>query len=324
LSIKFLTWNLENFFVAPSSIGLYNSAKETSKIKAIAEVIKTSQPDVMFLTEVGGEESLEVFNKEYLDNKYQVSFMPTNSNRGIDLGYMISKDFIKDRNLEIKQFSHVTEPLDFIYPHDVAKNKQAVLAGRKPTRKSEKLSRDLAELYLIDQETRTPLLILLGVHLKSKLDKEGIDWHGSRRRGAECKYVIKHYRELSRRYNEEVPIFITGDFNGEAHSKTCEPELAEIYKETTLADFTDALELDREDCYSFAGFDKHKKGFGLQLDYFFIPKKWHHLLTKNGSGVLRYKNPEGGVFPLPQTPGARHALPSDHYPLIIEFSSLKV
>ncbi len=321
MSIKFLTWNLENFFIAPSSIGPFNSLKETSKVEAITKIIKENSPDVMFLTEVGGEESLELFNQKYLDNDYIVSFMPTNSNRGIDLGYMISKRFMKNRNLELKQFSHKREPLDFIYPHDIAKNKALVLAGKKPTQKSEKLSRDLAELYFIEKDHRSPLFIILGVHLKSKLDKEGIDWHGSRRRGAECKYVVNHYRELKERYDQKVPIFITGDFNGEAHKLICEPELAELYKETDLIDFTDALELNREDCYSFAGFDKNKKVFGLQLDYFFIPTKWSRFLNKEGSGVLRYKNPEGGVYPLPQTPGARHALPSDHYPLIVEFSS---
>jgi len=320
LSLKFLTWNLENFFLAPSSIGLRNSAKEPAKVDAIAEIIKEASADVIFLTEIGGEESLELFNKQYLDSCYEVSFLPTNSNRGIDLGYLVSKSFLERENLEIKQFSHVKEPLDFIYPHDVAKNKASVLAGRKPTRKSEKISRDLAELYLINKESRSPLFIILGVHLKSKLDKEGIDWHGSRRRKAECLYALNHYRDLNERYDGEVPIFITGDFNGEAHLKKCEPELAVIYHETDLMDFTDALGLEREDCFSFSGFDRNKKSFGLQLDYFFVSKKWHPYLNKKGSGVLRYKNPEGGVFPLPQTPGARHALPSDHYPLIIEFS----
>jgi endonuclease/exonuclease/phosphatase family metal-dependent hydrolase len=320
LSLKFLTWNLENFFLAPSSISLHNSAKDPAKITIIAEIMKEARPDVMFLTEVGGEESLVLLNKKYLDDRYQVSFLPTNSNRGIDLGYLVSKDFLEKQNLEIKQFSHIKEPLDFIYPHDVAKNKAMVLAGRKPTKKSERISRDLAELYLINRETRSPLFIILGVHLKSKLDKEGIDWHGSRRRKAECLYTINHYRELTERYGGEIPIFITGDFNGEAHLRNCEPELADIYRDTQLMDFTDALSLDREDCYSFSGFDRSKKSFGVQLDYFFVSKKWHHYLEKAGSGVLRYKNPEGGVFPLPQTPGARHALPSDHYPLIIEFS----
>ncbi len=317
--IKFTTWNLENFFIRPSLKYPHRILKLENKVQKIAEVLQSLSSDFLFLTEVGGAEDLRHFNESYLDDEYEVFFKKGNSNRGIELGLLAKKETLKERNWEVKIVSHAQCPISFLYPHEVKENKLAIKNGFLPAHKGHKMSRDLLQVEVYAKDKRdTPVFILLGVHFKSKLDKEGIDWNGQRRRQAESRYTSEVYEKLNLRYHGKVPIFLTGDFNGEAHGQKREPEFRDLYA-LNLEDFSEELDLPEDHRYTFIGMDKQKKPVGLQLDYFFMPQSFGKFLNRDESGFYRYISDTGEVYPIPQNPGAKFALPSDHYPIVISF-----
>jgi len=322
LSIKFLTWNLENFFLLATSSAT-TPLKPKEKVETIAKVFKDINPDIAFLTEVGGKESLDHFNEIFLNEEYEVLLKKGNSNRGIENGYLIKKTFLDKYKLIFDYKSHANKPINFLYPHEHLENKKVLNQGYRKKYHSHKMSRDLADLRffkLEDQNKRQPIFIFLGVHLKSKLDKDGIDWQGTKRRRAEMAYTVEQVQKLKSRYHDLTPIFLTGDFNGECHQDRKDPEFVELIRVEDFLDFTEQLNLPREECFSFIGIDKARKPFGVQLDYFFLNKASSHYLIKQGCGFYRYKNDTGAIFPTPQNPGARFALPSDHYPLVTEWT----
>lgn len=322
MNIKFLTWNLENFFLLPATSGTY-FPKPKEKVQAIANVFKDIEPDIAFLMEVGGLASLDHFNEKFLNEDYRVFLKKGNSNRGIEIGYLIKRSFLKRHNVLADLIGHANKPINFLYPHEHQQNKKALIKGQKHRHHSHRMSRDLAELRLYHQEDcnkEHPLLIFLGVHLKSKLDKDGIDWQGTKRRKAELSYCLDIYQKREKEFRGQCPLFFTGDFNGECHKTKLDPEFSELAQISGLWDFTDHLNFPREECASFIGMDKAKKPFPLQLDYFFYHERWNNFIDAAHSGFYRYRNDEGMPFPLPQNPGARFALPSDHYPLVTTWS----
>ncbi len=326
MSLKFLTWNLENFFLLPATSATYNP-KPKEKVEAIAQVFKELTPDIAFVMEVGGLASLDHFNEHYLNEKYRVFLKRGNSNRGIEVGYLIKRSFLKKYDLIADLISHSHKPINFLYPHEHQENKKALIKGHKNRHHSHRMSRDLAELRLYqksDGQKERPVAIFLGAHLKSKLDRDGIDWQGTKRRRAELKYCLDIYQKRENTFHGKCPLFLTGDFNGECHQQKLDPEfqdLAHLSDEKGLVlDFSDHLGLAREECVSFIGMDKAKKPFPLQLDYFFFHERWLKFIEKEDCGFYRYKNPEGMPYPIPQNPGARFSLPSDHYPLITSWN----
>jgi hypothetical protein len=152
--------------------------KPLEKTLSIAETIKHYSPDVLMLSEVGGKESLVNFNKHFLNEEYEVLLLEGNSDRGIDLGYLVKKNL----GLKPEVESHKKRPIWFLYPRELKEYK-------KITRKNSlKFSRDVLELKLKkDDET---WMIFLLVHLKSKLDMDKKDFEGRARRQAELKELV--------------------------------------------------------------------------------------------------------------------------------------
>lgn len=297
--------------------------KPVEKTKAIAEVFHHIEPDIAFLMEVGGLASLEHFNDRYLNNQYRVFLKKGNSNRGIEIGYLIKRSFLKEYKLVVDLISHAHKPINFLYPHEHQENKKAMIKGQKHRHHSHRMSRDLAELRIYaedDCQKEKPRLIFLGAHLKSKLDRDCIDWQGTKRRRAEMKYCVETFLKRKKSFKDQCPIFLTGDFNGECHQGKFDPEFQELSLLEGVQDFSDHLKLPREECVSFIGMDKSKKPFPLQLDYFFYHQKWHQFIEGKECGFYRYRNQEGMPYPIPQNPGARFSLPSDHYPLLTNWS----
>lgn len=313
--IKFTTWNLENFFITPHLKYPNRFLKDKDKVQKIAETLLHISPDFLFLTEIGGLEDLKIFNRDYLQEAYEIHFIRGNSNRGIELAFMAKIEFLQEKNWKVKASSYAKSPIGFNYPHEVKENKRAKERGQKLPHRSHRMSRDLLQIDVSNAEG-TLQFILLGVHFKSKLDKDGIDWNGQRRRLAECRFSAEIYDQLNKKNQGKVPIFITGDFNGEAHSQKRDPEFRDLYA-LDLIDFSEILDLPEDHRYSFVGMNRARKLVGLQLDYFFMPKNLIQKIIPFESGFYRYLNENGEPYPIPQNPGAKHALPSDHYPIVI-------
>src|SRR6185312_5880453 len=98
--------------------------------------------DIVCMNEVGGEESLQNFARFFLGGKYTPFLIEGNSDRGIDVGYLIKTDFPLRPELR----THKNRPIQFLYPHE----RQGDLFDETSTKpaKSHYFSRDCAELRL--------------------------------------------------------------------------------------------------------------------------------------------------------------------------------
>lgn len=278
--------------------------KPLKKLSALSEVILDVQPHILALNEVGGQESLHHFNTLFLDGAYDEFLVEGNSDRGIDVGYLVRKDF----GLRAELISHKERPLQFLYPHEKQEN---------PNKPSHLFSRDCAELRLFQPDSlQNPFMILFLVHLKSKLDMEGIDPSGTLRREAEVKTLVKIYRESQKEF-PGVPRAVVGDFNGVAQQKHFEPEFEEIYRNTDLRNALELCDLEPEFLTTQVQF---RRGLGrqlLQLDYIFLCSSLQSKIVKEDSYVYRYKNDLGLHSSLPTSFEEKLAMPSDHYPVIV-------
>jgi hypothetical protein len=131
----------------------FKENKPLQKVIELATGIKLSNPDIIALVEVGGEESLTNFNQHFLDDAYQVFFTPTNSDRGIDYGFLVKKSLASQ--CELKSY------------------------------RDKAFARALQCLNLNDQ-----LKIFL-IHMKSKLNLKGSDFEGRTQRQKEVAMVAK-------------------------------------------------------------------------------------------------------------------------------------
>jgi endonuclease/exonuclease/phosphatase family metal-dependent hydrolase len=70
---------------------IWNPNKSRAKIAAIADSIREHDFDLVGLCEVGGMETLENFNRLYLDGRYECRLFETHSSRGIFVGALLKK-----------------------------------------------------------------------------------------------------------------------------------------------------------------------------------------------------------------------------------------
>jgi endonuclease/exonuclease/phosphatase family metal-dependent hydrolase len=278
----------------------YRPLKDQEKCRSLAEAILDIDADVMALSEVGGEESLATFNERYLEDKYHHSLIQGNSDRGIELGFLMKKsspytfEHLTHRNSEIPLNYRSTDPL---------------LQGPWY------MSRDIAELRVLkDGEEK---LIILNVHLKSRLDVEGLDNESTMRRKAEVDLLIDSYHAIDKKFDHKVPIMIMGDFNGHARPNG-HPEFERIHSDTELVDLLELMKLPLEERASHVYFDKLKTPIHDQLDYLFIQPIFHDKIKAETSGLYYYKDQDGIPYKKPQYPHEGYALPSDHLPIVVD------
>jgi endonuclease/exonuclease/phosphatase family metal-dependent hydrolase len=318
------SFNVENLFIPPysneESYKLYKYQKDPKKVKQLAQAILDIDADVIFLCEVGGEDSLKNFVEKNLEQKYNYSLIKGNSDRGIELAYLTKVGLM----LEFKHFTHKSRALDFNYPHEEKENRELLEKGLEPKHSPLLPSRDIAELRIFSNDSETPSMILLGVHLKSQLDKEGIDFGGRLRRKAELIQLIKTYNILNKRYNEKVPIILLGDFNGKAAKEIRDPEFDYLYENSSLEDVLEVINEPQNNRVSIHIFDKAGEDLSLQLDYIFLPESVRDKVLKRESGIYLYKNEYGAPLPRPTTLYERYQQPSDHFPVVCTFTNIEL
>lgn len=273
-----IKWNLM------SSSLLNNKSKE--KCLQLGKAIMDANTDIVMMTEVGGPESLSNFAKYLLNDEYLALSLPSNSDRGIDLGYLVKKQYAHE--VEIHSYK------DFPLPHP-----------------AKKFSRDVLRLDLkIAGELK---LILLLVHIKSKLDLRKNDFEGRGQRAMEVKGLINIYQELK---SKGVPILVGGDFNGHAGEKDTEEEFQAIYKETDLKDIAYLAKIPEEERFSYVYFTRGGNRFVQQIDYLFISESFSHLLETSECYFPRYSHLSGAPMAIPRRMEQKNTLPSDHYPFL--------
>jgi hypothetical protein len=269
------------------------SNKSKEKCQMLANTIKVPDTDIVMMTEVGGAESLSNFAKYVLNDEYIPLTLPSNSDRGIDLGYLVKKNLNIQTDLRSYAKFQLPPP-------------------------AYKFSRDVLQLT-IKQESKMKLILLL-VHIKSKLNLNNKDFEGRTRRVLEIKGLIEIYQKLQKKY-PEVPILIGGDMNGHAGEKETEEEFQEIYQSTDLKDCAFLNQVPEDERFSYIYFNRGGQRFTQQIDYLFISEKFSSCLVPGSTYFPRYLNLEGLPLPIPKKLEQKNLLPSDHYPV---FTILKV
>lgn len=264
------------------------SNKSKEKCQMLAQTILDAEADIVMMTEVGGAESLANFAKYLLNDEYLALSLPSNSDRGIDLGYLVKKSLA----YKVDIHSHIDFPLPL------------------PARR---FSRDVLRLDL-KEEGETKMILLL-VHIKSKLDLKRADFEGRTRRVLEVKGLVDIYLDLSSRY-PDVPILVGGDMNGHAGEKDTEEEFKVIYEATDLKDIAYLAKIPEEERFSYIYFTRGGNRFVQQIDYLFISERFAHFLEPMECYFPRYKNLLGSPLPIPVRMEHKNILPSDHYPFL--------
>ncbi|MFZ4405668.1 MAG: endonuclease/exonuclease/phosphatase family protein, partial [Pseudobdellovibrionaceae bacterium] len=287
------------------SSSLYEN-KPLEKTRRLAESLKKIDADIILLCEVGGYESLKNFNQLFLQDQYSVCLMEGNSQRNIDVGFLIRKglDFYFDLQ------SNKNRPINYLYPHE-----RRTLSGKTP-QVSHKFSRDVAELKLFKKDREKPFLIVLLTHLKSRLDPERIDAGGFERRQAELKTLLEIYQDLLKAY-PMCPMIVAGDFNGNASPQQTDEEFKTIYSTTDLKDVLDLSNIPQQQRITFHQVRPNSTADqpaadGRQLDYCFLNTPLQNCLKKDSAKVLRYNDFFGLPIDTPATLHEKLNMPSDH------------
>ena len=287
--------------------------KSLKKVKELVRVIQDINADILMLCEIGGPESLINFSNLFLNQTYSPIAIEGNSDRNIDVGFLIKKNSPFYFDLATNK----NRLINFLYPHE--RNQAA--GAIKIT--SHKFSRDVAELRLFKKDRDNPFLVMLLTHLKSPLDPERRDPMGSQRRHAELKTLLEIYKEVEA-LHPTCPMVMAGDFNGNASRIGTDMEFESIYQTTGLQDI---LELNAKPVAERATYYQVRSGGrveGKQIDYCFLSPRAATFLKPGSAQVYRYKDEFGFAIDIPNTIDAKLNLPSDHYPLIFELENLEV
>lgn len=291
--------------------------KPLEQVRALARVFREIDADIFMLCEVGGRESLENFNRHFLDDQYKVHLIEGNSDRGIDLGYLVKKSLPFKYDL----ISHKHRSIDFLYPHERLTKETGYVDRPSGRIMSHRFSRDVLELRLFEDGVDTPRLIVMLVHLKSQLDRDRIDPYGRDRRKAELEKLIKIYAEIDGDMGGQVPILIAGDFNGSALRAEPDAEFEALYRDTKLIDALELAQVPAEDRYTFMQIGRNASR-NRQLDYVFVSPHLQGRVNPKGTFVYRYKDDWGFVAPPPKNLTEKKQLPSDHYPVVLTLDGL--
>lgn len=273
--------------------------KSQHDIDGVATAIHEISPDIVFLQEIEGEGSLNAFAQLELKNEWRPLIIHGNDTRGIQIGVLV-KDSLP---LRFEYQSHRDEP--FSSPNHPGLTKV--------------FSRDFPVLIVKTPNSETPVLILAGVHGKSKRSENIADPESREVRTAQAEKmveIIKHYQEK----HPNTPIMLMGDFNAEVASA---PE----YQALRQFNLKDAFDLSPNPVPSaqrvtHTYHPKDGDRVASQLDSILLAPP-HHDLVLNAR-IYRYKNPDGSEKPIPQTYDQRKLNPSDHFPVYAEFDLQKI
>jgi len=332
LNLKFCLLNAENLFLLfdqplpktylkleenqwqKLSTSVYDN-KPLFKTIHLASTIKDADCAIVMLCEVGGLESLKNFNILFLENQYSPILIEGNSDRNIDVGFLIKKTSLFYYDL----LTHKNRDLNFLYPHEkLSKNQNYPVKIL-----SHKLSRDCAELRLFKNDVNKPFMIILLTHLKSPLDPERIDPSGIERRSAELKTCLEIYAELHNQF-PSCPVVFAGDFNGQASPHNTDNEFKPIYEQSDLKDVFELAQIALDSRATFYQVKSGLRSDGRQIDYCFLSSTAQILLDQKSVSVLNYKDEFGSALKKPETLEQKLALPSDHYPIVFKLENIKI
>lgn len=258
--------------------------KALSKCYDIAQIITSKDIDIVSLVEVGGKESLENFSKFFLDSKYTVFHYPSNSDRGIDTGYLVKNELTK--YCQLKHLNH------------------------SKLNNNKKFSRGLLKLKISFKDKNYYFLLC---HLKSKLDMKKVDFEGRGQRLAEVEQIIKEVHRLQG-LNSKNSICILGDLNGIIFKDETEEELIDFQK-NELIDLLENNDTSLQERTTYVYFKRNNQDRVLmQLDYVLGNKQLMN--SVNDAYICDFSGHKSPI--LPKSLKEKRQLPSDHFPFYFE------
>ncbi len=286
--------------------------KSLQKLFGIKRLIEQTDPDLVLLCEIGGEESLKNFNHYFLDSKFSVALLEGNSDRGIDVGFLIQKRIGAFFDIQ----SNRTRNIDPLGRADAPEN-----IRRNPLNR---FSRDVAELRFFTHTRDKPSLVLLLTHLKSPLDPDQTDPNGFKKRTLEVKAMIDIYEEIEKELGPNANIVVAGDFNGIAQKHRPDVEFQEIYQRTGLQDVLELAGVSLQNRNTFFHFKNSGPTEGRQIDYCFLSPNLHSHLKAESVRIESFRDPLGHPIAFPKTLEQKNLLPSDHFPIFFILDNLKL
>lgn len=296
--LKLLVYNLQDFFIFlpddfTASKGLdeleevtwqkhatsIKGNKPLVKVKEIADIIKRNSPDIALLTEVGGEESLRWLNQLFLNNQYHVVHHPSHSDRGIDIGYLVHRDF---------PYKYQCFPI----------KKQRLADKSLPSRGFLQLS-----IYC------KPKLDIFLTHLKSKLDLKANDFEGRTKRELEVSFLLKSLKK-----NQYRRTIIAGDLNGVIYKDQTEEELKPLIEEASLTDCLEYLNIPLKERTTYSYFKSGHDQIDMQLDYILVSSDLKDNVIQ--AHTVKYLDRDGKSVAIPHSRKERDFLASDHLPIL--------
>lgn len=332
VNLKFCLLNAENLFLLfdarpkPEELAqldevswqkLSTSVLENKALKKTTELARgllEINADIIMLCEVGGLESLVNFNELFLASAYSAVLVEGNSDRNIDVGFLVRKGLPFYYDL----LSNKSRPINYLYPHE----RDSVAAGYPVKAPSHRFSRDVAELKLFQKDRENPFLVILLTHLKSRLDRERIDPGGFERRQAELRTLVEIYNESEAKH-PSAPKIVGGDFNGNASAHATDEEFRPLYESTQLQDVLELGGMSPDQRSTFYQVRNGNRADGRQIDFAFLSPLAARTLKASSAFIYRYKDERGLEADIPQTLEAKLNLPSDHYPLVFELENLQ-
>ncbi len=289
--MKLTLFNLENFFLDVQTTPT-TQLKPQEKLNEIVNIFHEIKADIYLLTEIGLCQSLNIFNETYLSNEYEVYCLPGNSDRGIEVGFLIKKSAFQ----KVEFRSNKSHPIDLSNDNI-----------------PEYFSRDLIELSFESSGVNYYLYL---THLKSKWDRENKDFEGRIKRRKEVEAIVQIIKAKMNSSKAGYHI-LAGDFNGLAHPTCGEDEFLPLFHELNCIDLLECLNLPMEERSTYYHFQKDQPGIGQQLDYFFLVNSQIPEIDRTNSGIYYFKDPKSKEKLIPKDHFERYALPSDHFPVIL-------
>lgn len=293
--------------------------KPIQQVRELARAVRDLDPDILMLCEVGGRESLSNFSHHFLGDRYVPYLIEGNSDRGIDIGYLVRRSLPFTYDL----ISHKHRSIDFLYPHERQTQESGYTHLRSGKITSHRFSRDVLELRVYeasDGPAPIPAMVLMLVHLKSQLDRNRIDPGGRDRRRAELMKLLKIYREIHDEFCGRTPVILGGDFNGVAAWPDPDEEFKAIYEETRLRDCLEIAGIAHDERFTYQQLNRNRPGIHRQLDYLFVPPELESRVDREHSWVFRFRDEFGMTQIIPRNLNEKRLLPSDHFPVVLTLS----
>ncbi len=299
-----MAYNLENLF---HSVGKwdYDEDGEYVQIGEIDEkpkemrrwqgrIIHETAIDLGVFEEVESLKALSHFDRHYLGSTYHRHLLEGNDPRGIDIGFLSKRDLPFEIEHRTNKGLRYDDPIS--------------------ERNIAQFSRDLPILILRLPGEKTPFLIFIGTHFKSKRDRPD-DPQSNSLRESQVIAAAQIVEDLKIEFGKNAPIVMAGDMNGNVNT---EAEFAVFRAQLALVDSLNLVKpkLSEAERVTQTWHPTKRKNVYSQLDAILLSPVL--VACFKSAGVYRYKDERGLPKPLPKSRDERDTNPSDHYPVLLQ------